>query len=45
MQSKRPQCYARLGQGFRERQAVCHLYGLVIWLQHHVQCMVDDLVG
>jgi hypothetical protein len=45
MQSKRPQSYARREQGLRERNAVCHLYGLVTWLQHHVQFMLDDLVG
>jgi hypothetical protein len=45
MQSKIRRFYARGRQGWRERNAVCHLYGLVTWLQHHVQCMVDDLVG
>jgi hypothetical protein len=45
MQSKRPQFYARRGQSFRKRNAVCHLYGLVTGLQHHVQFMADDLVG
>jgi hypothetical protein len=45
MQSKRLPFYARRGQGFRERHAVCHLYGLMIWLQYHVEFMSDDLVG
>jgi hypothetical protein len=45
MQSKIPWFCARRVEGFRQRNAVCHLQGLVVWLQDHMQFMSDDLVG
>jgi hypothetical protein len=44
MQSKIPWFRARWWEGFRKRDVVCHLQGMVVWLQDHVQLMLDDLV-
>ena len=45
MQSKILWFCARWQQSFWKRNAVCHLQGMVVWLQDHMQFMSDDLVG
>jgi hypothetical protein len=45
MQSKIPWFRVSRGEGFRKRNAVDHLQGMVVWLQDYVQLMSDDLVG
>jgi hypothetical protein len=45
MQSKIPWFRASRREGFRKRNAVCHLQGMVVWLQDYMQFMSDDVVG
>jgi hypothetical protein len=45
MQSKILWYCVRWWQSFWKRNAVYYLQGMVVWLQDHLQFMLDDLVG